>query len=67
MAVSVACLLYTSIYVAVKKLAELGSESEPYPGGSGDAPGSGTGSIQQGAVGAQAVSYTHLDVYKRQV
>ena len=37
------------IYVAVKKLAELGSESEPYPGGSGDAPGSGTGSIQQWA------------------
>ena len=54
------------IYVAVKKLAELGSESEPYPGGSGDAPGSGTGSIQQGAVGAQVAAVQYYLSYLAQ-
>ena len=51
------------IYVAVKKLAELGSESEPYPDGSGSAPGSGTGTIQQGAVGAQVAALQYYLTY----
>ena len=54
------------IYVSVKKLAELGSESEPYPGGSGSAPGSGTGTIQQGATGAQVAAVQYYLSYLAQ-
>lgn len=47
------------IYVAVKKMAELVSESEPYPDNSGNSSGSGTGTLRQGAVGSEtaAVQY----------
>ena len=42
--------------------------SSPFPaGGSGLSVGSSLGSVVGSAVGSVAVSYTHLDVYKRQV
>lgn len=43
-----------------------GQRTEPYPGGSGDAPGSGTGSIQQGAVGAQVAAVQYYLSYLAQ-
>ena len=52
--------------MCIRDRAELGSESEPYPGGSGDAPGSGTGSIQQGAVGAQVAAVQYYLSYLAQ-
>lgn len=56
------------IYVAVKRLAELGSESEPYPGNTGSAPGaSGSGgSLREGATGAQVAAVQYYLSYLSQ-
>lgn len=47
------------IYVAVKRMAELTSESEPYPDNIGNSSGSGTGTLRQGdsGSGVAAVQY----------
>lgn len=64
---------YTYIYVAVKKLAELGSESEPYPDGSGSAPGVGPtpgggtqATLRQGDTGAQVAAVQYYLSYLSQ-
>lgn len=61
------------IYVAVKKLAELGSESEPYPDGSGSAPGVGPtpgggtqATLRQGDTGAQVAAVQYYLSYLSQ-
>ncbi len=54
------------IYVSVKKLAELSSESEPFPDGSGSPDGSGTGTIQMGAQGAQVAAVQYYLSYLAQ-
>ncbi len=61
------------IYVAVKKLAELGSESEPYPDNSGSAPGVGTtpgggtqATLRQGDTGAQVAAVQYYLSYLSQ-
>lgn len=61
------------IYVAVKKLAELGSESEPYPGGSGNAPGvspspggGAQATLRQGDTGAQVAAVQYYLSYLAQ-
>ncbi len=55
------------IYVAVKKLAELGSESEPYPdGGSTPSTPSGSNSLQQGARGPEVAAIQYFLTYLAQ-
>ena len=61
------------IYVAVKKLAELGSESEPYPDNSGSAPGVATtpgggtqATLRQGDTGAQVAAVQYYLSYLSQ-
>lgn len=51
------------IYVSVKKLAELVSESEPYPDNSGNSSGSGTGTLREGATGSEVASVQYYLSY----